>query len=97
VPGWPLTLGGNVNWTPGYDTRISETQSAFQGRKAVLDAYALWAFSPSAQLRISASNLGPRDYFSSGSIDDAEAGIRETAATTAPIYLNLQVRLELRL
>jgi outer membrane receptor for ferrienterochelin and colicins len=97
VPGWPLTLGGNLNWTPGYDTRISETQSAFQGRKAVLDAYALWVFSPSAQLRLSASNLGPRDYVNAGSIDDADAGIRETATTTAPTSLNLQLRLELRL
>jgi outer membrane receptor for ferrienterochelin and colicins len=97
VPGWPLTLGGNVNWTPGYDTRISDTQSAFQGRKAVLDAYALWVFSPSAQLRVSASNLGPRDYVSAGSLDDPGANSRETATTTAPTSLNLQVRLELRL
>ena len=26
--GLPLALGGNVNWTPGYTTRISDTQTA---------------------------------------------------------------------
>ena len=97
VPGWPLMLGGNVNWTPGHDTRICETQSAFQARKAVLDAFALWVFSAGAQLRVSASNLSLRDYVSAGSIDNTDASIRETVTTTAPTCLSLRVRLELRL
>jgi iron complex outermembrane receptor protein len=62
VPGWPLTLGGNLNWTPGYETRVSELQTARQGRKLVIDAYGLWVFSPTLQLRVTASNLNPRDY-----------------------------------
>ncbi|MBC8056769.1 MAG: TonB-dependent receptor, partial [Rhizobiales bacterium] len=32
VPGRPLTIGGNLNWTPAYDTRVSEEQRASQGR-----------------------------------------------------------------
>ena len=101
VPGWPLTLGGNLNWTPAYDTRVSDVQTAYQGRKLVADAYALWVFSPTLQLRVTASNLEPRDYLTGGSVDvaDASAAVpyRETSRTTAPTYLNLQFRLEIKL
>jgi iron complex outermembrane receptor protein len=93
--GVPLTLGGNVNRTPGYTTRLSDVQSARQGAKLVADAYALWAFGPAAALRVTASNLAARDYVTGGSFDDA--GVRETSATTAPTSLNLQIRLELKL
>jgi iron complex outermembrane receptor protein len=97
VPGWPLTLGGNLNWTPAYDTRVSEIQTAYQGRKVVIDAYGLWVFNPSLQLRLSASNPAPRDYLTGGSVDDLGANLRETSLTTAPTYLNLQLRLEIKL
>ncbi len=97
VPGWPLTLGGNLNWTPAYDTRVSEIQTAYQGRKVVIDAYGLWVFGPALQLRLTASNLNPRDYLTGGSVDDLGAGIRETSATTAPTFLNVQLRLEIKL
>ncbi len=101
VPGLPLTLGGNLNWTPGYDTRISEVQTAYQGHKRVIDAYALWVFNPTLQLRLTASNLNPRDYVTGGSVDSADpvtlVPYRETSTNTAPTYLNLQFRLEMRL
>ena len=95
--GLPLTLGGNLNWTPAYDTRLSDVQTAFQGRKATVDAYGLWVFNPSLQLRVTASNVGPRDYLTGGSMVDSGAGVIETSQTTAPTYLNLQVRLEIKL
>ena len=95
VGGVPLTLGGNLNWTPGYTTRVSEEQTALQGRKLIVDAYGLWVFSPTVQLRVSASNLNPRDYVTGGAFDDA--GMRETSTTTAPTSLNLQIRLEMKL
>ena len=95
LPGLPLSLGGNLNWTPGYSTRLSDVQTAEQGRKVVADAYALWVFSPALQLRTSFSNLDPRDYVSGGSVVDA--GVRETSQSTAPTYLNVQVRLEIKL
>ena len=95
--GLPLTLGGNLNWTPAYDTRLSDVQAAFQGRKAAVDAYGLWVFNPSLQLRVTASNVGPRDYLTGSSGVDTGAGVIETSQTTAPTYLNLQVRLEIKL
>ena len=39
--------------------------------------------------------LGPRDYMTGGSPSDA--GVREATQTTAPTYLNVQVRLEIKL
>jgi iron complex outermembrane receptor protein len=98
--GLPLTIGGNLNWTPAYDTRISEDQTAYQGRKLIVDAYALWTFSPTLQLRITASNLAPGDHLTGGSLDFNNLNnvpVRETSTTTAPTYLNLQIRLELKL
>ena len=98
VPGLPLTLGGSVNWTPGYATRLSESQSANQGGKLVADAYALWVFGPTAQVRVTASNLAARDYRTGTElVDRGASGTRETASTVAPTDLNLQVRLELKL
>jgi outer membrane receptor for ferrienterochelin and colicins len=91
VPGVPLTLGGNLNWTPGYTTRIADTQTAYQGRKLVFDAYGLWVFNPALQLRVTASNIGALDYVTGGSLGS------EVSTTTAPSYLNLQLRLELKL
>ena len=94
-PGLPLSVGGNLNWTPGYTTRLSEVQTAVQGNKLIVDAYALWVFSPTLQLRTSFSNLVPRDYITASSL--TAAGVRETTQTTAPTYLNVQVRLEIKL
>ncbi len=95
VPNTPLSLGGNLNWTPGYTTRLSDVQTAEQGKKIGLDAYALWVFSPTVQLRTTFSNIDPRDYVTGGSLD--ALGVRETSVNTAPTYVNLQVRLEIKL
>ncbi|MFO1219968.1 MAG: TonB-dependent receptor [Burkholderiaceae bacterium] len=96
----PLTLGGNINFTPGYDTRISEEQSALVGRKRVFDAYALWTFQPGVALRVSATNVAPLDYLTGGSLDFESAPgatSRETSRTLSQSYTTWQMRLELKL
>jgi len=98
--GLPLTLGGNLNVTPGYDTRIAEDQTALIGLKRVFDAYALWTLQPGVQLRLSASNLAPRDYLTGGSLDfESAPGVftRETSRTVAASFTTWQLRLELKL
>jgi iron complex outermembrane receptor protein len=95
VSGVPLTVGGNLNWNPAYSTRLSESQTAYQGRKRVFDAYALWRFDSARQLRLSASNLAPNDYLTGGSV--TTDALRETAQTTARSFVNWQLRLELKL
>jgi iron complex outermembrane receptor protein len=91
----PLTLGGNLNWTPAYDTQLSAEQSARQGRKVVFDAYALWAFKPGVQLRLSATNLDPQDYLTGGSLESN--GTRESTRSVNTTYTAWQLRLELKL
>ncbi|HWK83979.1 MAG TPA: TonB-dependent receptor [Caldimonas sp.] len=98
--GWPLLLGGNLNWTPGYLTRVSDAQSATIGRKLVADVYALWTFNPGLALRFTASNLAAADYMFGSSVDGPDlqgVPVRETSRTTAPTFVNVQVRLEIRL
>jgi iron complex outermembrane receptor protein len=95
--GWPLTIGGNLNWTPAYDTRLSDVQTVYQGRKVTADAYGLWVFNPTWQLRVTLSNLDPRLYVVGASVVETDVGVRETTTVAAPTYLNVQVRLEIKL
>ena len=98
--GLPLTLGGNVNWTPGYTTRLSDTQTASIGRKLVADVYGLWTFSPTVALRVTASNLAGQDYAYGGTVDGPDlqgVPVRESSRTTAPTFVNVQFRLELKI
>lgn len=90
-PGLPLTVGGNFNITPGYSTRLSDTQWQVQSAKRVVDAYALWTIHPGMRVRVSASNLLHEDADSSSIVDD------ETAATVSPTLVNWRVQLELKL
>ena len=100
IPNWPLTLGGNINYTPGYTTRLSTEQTAFIAVKRVADAYVLWNINPSYQLRVSASNLAPRDYTTAGtlsSVNPLGQPVLTTTDSIAPSYTNWQVRLEIKL
>ena len=98
--GVPLTLGGNLNWTPGYLTRISDVQTATIGRKLVADIYGLWTFSPTLALRATASNLAAADYVYGSTVDGPDfqgIPVRESSRTTAPTFVNVQLRLEMKL
>jgi outer membrane receptor for ferrienterochelin and colicins len=98
--GVPLTIGGNLNWTPGYTTRLSDVQATSVSGKLVIDAYGLWTFSPTLALRLSFSNLDPREYVTGSAVDGLDlqgVPIRETSQTRAPTYVNVQVRVEMKL
>ena len=100
VPTLPFTLGGNLNWTPGYLTRISDVQTATIGRKLVADIYGLWTFSPTLALRATASNLAAADYVYGSTVDGPDfqgIPVRESSRTTAPTFVNVQLRLEMKL
>ena len=91
----PLTLGGNYNWNPAYDTRRTETQWAYQGAKRVLDVYGLWRFSPASALRLTVTNLTPLDHVTGSSFRMGNSA--ESATTTARNWRNVQLRWELRI
>ncbi len=93
--GTPLTLGASLNYTPGYRTQVSEQQSVTLPTKRQLDMFALWVFSPTAQLRMNFSNLAPQDY-TTGNLFDADT-LRERTITTAKTDLNVRIGLELKL
>ena len=93
--GLPLTLGGNFNWNPAYDTRRTENQWVYQGAKRVLDVYGLWRLSPSAGLRLTVSNLTPLDYLTGSTF--TSNGQTESARTTARNWQNVQLRLEMKI
>jgi iron complex outermembrane receptor protein len=91
----PLTLGGNLNHTPGYRTRLEADRTMVQSEKNVLDVYALWTFSPELRLRLSLSNTLARDGVSTTVVDSA--AVTETSRTTTPSFANAQLRLEMKL
>ena len=96
----PLMVGTNLNWTPGYLTRLSDVQTASIGNKLVLDAYGVWTFNPALALRLSFSNLDPRDYLTGSAVDGPDISgvpVRETSQTRAPTFINVQLRLEMKL
>lgn len=99
LQGTGLTLGGNLNWQPGYTTRLSDTQWVVQGKKLVADAYVLYALRPGLQLRVSGSNLGARDYLTGSRYDSTADGgtVREASDTQTSSYISWQVRLEMKL
>lgn len=92
---WPLTLGGNVNWNPAYDTRRTEQQWVYQGTKRVVDVYGLWKISPSTGLRLTVSNLTPLDYITGSTFRNGSQ--YESATTTAHNWRNVQLRLEMKI
>lgn len=98
--GLPLTLGGSVNWTPGYTTQLSVDQLARAGDKRVIDAFVLWRINPDYQLRLSASNLAPRSYDSASQLVSVNAlgqTLQTLSDTLTSSYVHWQLRLEIKL
>jgi iron complex outermembrane receptor protein len=91
----PLTLGGNMNINPDYTTRRSLQQWSYQGAKRVVDVYGVWKFSPATALRLTVSNLVPRDYLTGTTF--IGNGISETVNNTARNWQNVQLRLEMKI
>ena len=91
----PLTLGGNVNYTPGYEIRLDLDRWAVQPDKTIVDAYALWVFNPDLQLRLSLGNALAQDYRTQTRVESGP--LRETSTNTARSYVNWQLRLEMKL
>jgi iron complex outermembrane receptor protein len=88
----PLTLGANVNWTPGTLVQNAVNQVSTGGAKTVLDVYGLWKFTQATQLRVSGANLLGRDY-DSGTIINGNGQVAG-ADVVARTYRAITVRLE---
>ena len=95
IRAFPLTLGGNVNFNPDYSTRRTQEQWVYQGSKRVVDVYGLWKFSPATALRVTVSNLVPRDYLTGSTY--IGNGFTESSNTNTRNWQNVQVRLEMKI
>ncbi|MFD2365180.1 TonB-dependent receptor plug domain-containing protein [Pseudoduganella sp. GCM10020061] len=76
----PLTLGGSINWTPDYAIQVNADEISRLDTKRQIDVYGLWKIDPRTQLRISANNVGPRDY------DTSRDVVVRSGPGMAPLY-----------
>jgi outer membrane receptor for ferrienterochelin and colicins len=93
--GLPLTLGASLNFTPDYAIRLSDNQLNTVDTRRVIDAYALWTFSPALQLRASVSNALPLDNVNSATVTTATT--QQVATTSNPGSTTWALRLEMKL
>ena len=91
----PLTLGGNVNYNPGYTTRTSDAQWLTVSQKRVMDVYGLWRVDSSTAWRLTLSNLDPRSY-NTGSFYNSTSVV-ENSNTQNRTWTNVQILLEKKL
>ena len=91
----PLTLGGNVNYNPGYTTRTSDVQWLTVSQKRVMDVYGLWRVDSSTAWRLTLSNLDPRNY-NTGSFYNSTSVV-ENSNTQNRTWTNVQILLEKKL
>jgi iron complex outermembrane receptor protein len=91
----PLTVGGNVNYNPGYSTRLSAEQLVTVSQKRVMDVYGLWRVDASTAWRVTLSNLNPRNY-NTGSLYNGN-GVLENSNTQNRSWTNVQILLEKKL
>jgi iron complex outermembrane receptor protein len=93
--GVALSVGGNLGWTPAYTTQQTDTTAQALSTKRVFDAYALWTVNPSTKMRLSLSNIGPRDSLSTTTV--IEAGQRQVVVNNGRTDMSVALRLEMRL
>ncbi len=91
----PLTVGGNINYNPGYSTRLSAEQLTTVSQKRVMDVYGLWRVDSSTAWRLTLSNLDPRTY-NTGSVYSGN-GVTENSHTKNRSWTNVQILLEKKL
>lgn len=95
IRGTPLTVGGSWNYTPSFEVQQFEGQSARQGRKSQVDAYALWRFGAQAAARLTVSNAGASP-FDSGTAVLLDSGASQRSDSWTKTYTTVNLRAELR-
>ncbi len=93
--GTPLKGGANLNWVPGYRTRLSDTQWLEVDDRRVVDLYVLWTVQPGLAWRLSAGNALPRDSESRSAFDDGRVRSATRSLTPSDIAWRLQLELKL--
>jgi len=55
----PLTMGGNLAFTPDFVTRQSVGQTLYQSRSRSIDMFARWSVQENTSMRLALSNIAP--------------------------------------
>jgi outer membrane receptor for ferrienterochelin and colicins len=93
--GTPFSVGGNINWTPGYETRLTDTQLSKTGTKRVIEGYGLWTINSQLKLRVTLANAVPHDLITSSiqTIGNESQSVTTNGKTARTVSLRLEVRL----
>ncbi|MCU0773979.1 MAG: TonB-dependent receptor [Ideonella sp.] len=93
--GTPWTLGGTLAFTPGYRTRLTETQGQQVGDRRVVDAYLLWTRDSALRVRLTLSNLAPLDAETVARIVDGTQtqSVRSVGRSDPVLGLRVEMRL----
>jgi iron complex outermembrane receptor protein len=91
----PLTVGGNLNYNPGYTTRLSAVQWSSVSQKRVMDVYGLWRLDSTTAWRLALNNLDPLSYNTSSLY--SSGNVTENSSTRNRSWVNVQVTLEKKL
>ena len=93
--GSAFSAGTTVSYTPAYTIQDSDAQQSGSSANRTIDAYILWTITPATKLRLTVSNLAPRDNASSRAV---VAGLQQQSTYyTAFGYTVTALRLEMRL
>lgn len=93
--GSAFTVGATVSYTPAYTIQDTDTQQSGSNANRGIDAYVLWTITPATKLRLTVSNLAPRD--SIGSITVMTGLQRQSTSFTYSSNTSMALRLEMRL
>jgi outer membrane receptor for ferrienterochelin and colicins len=96
ISGLPLTIGGNLSFSPGYDTRQTEEQWVRRSHTRSVDFFALMFLSPKMSLRAAASagvqQFGPPNGASTTLLSNGDYTRSERYAKPQ-LNLSLDIRL----
>ncbi len=93
--GSAFVLGATVSYTPAFTIQDTDTQQSGSGANRTIDAYVLWTITPATKLRLTVSNLAPRDNASSMAV--ATGLQRQSTYFSSLGYTTMALRLEMRL
>lgn len=93
--GSPFSMGSTLAWTPAYETRLAENQLQKIGTKRVWDSYLLWNIDSTNRLRLTLSNIAPRDSLTSNvfTLGSEQQAILSTGRTDMSVTLRAEIRL----
>ncbi|MEO8385012.1 MAG: TonB-dependent receptor [Betaproteobacteria bacterium] len=93
--GSAFAVGATVSYTPSYTIQDTAAQQSSSSASRTIDAYVLWTITPTTKLRLTVSNLAPRNY--AGSLAVVTELQRQATYVTSVGYTVAALRLEMRL